>query len=323
MKTIISVQQISKSFDLQRENRLKYLLNPSDKNSFKKEKILNNISFSIKINETIGLYGPNGSGKSTLLRLIAGILKPDSGKITVSGAITPILELGAGLHPDLSGIENIELYGALIGVNNDIKTTNKIIKLAKLGKYIYLPIKKYSSGMKSRLAFSIAVFSQADILLLDEVFAVGDKNFIYESRQILEKLKKKKTIILSSHNLQLLQGFCDRVIRLENHQIIDKNPFYKLLFDIPYGQFFKTKITSNSMYPLLQKGDSVKVQRSPLNRIKKDDIVAIYFENIQESIIHRVLAKKTNNELIIQGDNNFAIDKWIVKKENLLGKVIL
>lgn len=320
---VINLQQVSKSFTLNRAEKLKNYIKYFNIDTEVKKSVLNNVDLTVYKNETIGLFGPNGSGKSTLMRIVAGILEPDSGHIEVNGTIAPVLELGAGLHIDLTGLENIKLYGALLGLPslNSTQKIKQIISFSELGDYIHCPVRKYSSGMKSRLAFSIAIFSDADTFLLDEVFAVGDKKFIDKSYKALKKLKKEKTIIITSHNMGLLFSFSDRIIRFENGRIKKGNKLINFFLDLPKNTEFMSEVVSNSMFPFLKKGDGVVVTRVPYSKIKIGDVVAIYIDKLDEAIIHRVAGKKDNREYITRGDNSYFYDNWALNKENYIGVV--
>lgn len=181
-------------------------------------KVLNNISFEIKKGEFFGIVGRNGSGKSTLLKLIAGIYAPDKGLIQVNGSLTPFIELGVGFNPELTGRENVFLNGSLLGFSH--KETSlmyeSIVDFAELENFMDQKLKNYSSGMQVRLAFSIAIKANTDILLFDEVLAVGDENFQKKCLGIFRELKKAgKTIILVSHSTGDVEKFCDRVLVLD------------------------------------------------------------------------------------------------------------
>ncbi len=184
---------------------------------------LEDISFKIYDAEVVAIIGKNGAGKSTLLSLIAGVLKPDRGKISVKGRIAPLLELGAGFHPDLTGRENIILNGILLGMTKKeiLTKLDSIIEFSELKDFIDQPIRTYSSGMLSRLGFSVAVHTEPDILLIDEVLSVGDKDFQKKSiKKIYEFKEKGKTIIFVSHDINTVKNLCDKVIILHNHKII-------------------------------------------------------------------------------------------------------
>ncbi len=183
---------------------------------------LKGISFSIQKGEAVGIIGRNGAGKSTIFKLISGVITPERGEIRVRGKISPLIELEAGLHPELSGLENIYLNGAIYGMSKD-KVEEKlesIIKFSGLGQFIYSPIRTYSSGMHARLGFSLAVNVSADILLIDEVLAVGDAEF---RERCFDKIKQMKrngiTIVYVSHNLKSVEDICDRAIWLDKGEI--------------------------------------------------------------------------------------------------------
>lgn len=184
---------------------------------------LNNISFEIKKGETVGIIGPNGSGKSTILKLIAGVMWPTSGKVKVVGKISPLIELGAGMHPELTGSENIYLNGAILGLSQkEIKQCyNSIIDFAEIKEFIDQPIKHYSSGMYMRLAFAIAIHTHPEILIVDEILAVGDNAFQKKCFDYMEQLKKSEdvTIVFVSHSLGQVEKFCTRAIYINDHKI--------------------------------------------------------------------------------------------------------
>ena len=185
---------------------------------------LNKVSFCINRGEKIGLYGPNGSGKSTLLKLIARVITPTEGSVDVNGRIAPLIELGAGFHPDLDGMENIYMNGAMLGMSfSQIKAKmSSIIEYSELESFITTPIKKYSSGMKLRLGFSVAIHSQAEIFLLDEILAVGDAEFKQKSFQSIKELtRQNKTLLIVSHNKDTLGTLTNRILYLKNGALIE------------------------------------------------------------------------------------------------------
>ena len=180
---------------------------------------IKDLSFNVAKGESIGLYGPNGAGKSTLLKLVAKVIVPTIGNIKVNGRIAPLIELGAGFHPDLNGIENIYMNGAILGMSiGEIKSKmDQIIEYSGLGDFITTPVKKYSSGMNLRLGFSIAIHSDADIYLIDEILAVGDEEFKKKSfNSIIEFIEKKKTFLIVSHNKENLSLVVDKMINIDN-----------------------------------------------------------------------------------------------------------
>lgn len=185
---------------------------------------LQDVSFAVKQGRMLGLIGDNGSGKSTLLKLLAGITYPDTGEIYTKGKVAAMLELGVGFHPDLSGIENIFLNGTLLGMTRRqiMNNLERIINFSGLHEFINSPVRHYSAGMFARLGFSIAIHSEPDILLVDEILAVGDMEFQLRCIEEIKRLRAMgKTIVLVSHNITLIEMLCDEVIWLENGKIKD------------------------------------------------------------------------------------------------------
>lgn len=179
---------------------------------------LKDVSFSINRGECIGLYGPNGSGKSTILKLISNVTCPTKGDIAVNSRVAPLIELGAGMHPDLTGFENIYMNGTILGLTiRELKQiTAEIASFSGLDEFINVPVKKYSSGMYLRLAFSIAVHSPADVFLFDEVLAVGDESFQAKCLERIAAIRANNgTIIVVSHDTMMLKRICDDILTLE------------------------------------------------------------------------------------------------------------
>lgn len=184
-------------------------------------KALKDISFVVPKGTTLGLIGNNGAGKSTVLKLISQVIHPSSGKITVDGSVSALLELGVGFHPDLTGRENVYLNAAILGVRRSTmdKRLNKIIDFAELRPFIDLPVKQYSSGMQARLGFALATHVDSDILIIDEVLAVGDVAFQKKCLKRLEQLKGDRTIALVAHSIPIVERLCDRLIWIDEGQI--------------------------------------------------------------------------------------------------------
>ena len=183
---------------------------------------LENISFEVYKGDCFGIIGRNGAGKSTLLGLIAGVLKPDKGTIIVNGRISPLLELGAGFHPELTGRENIILNGVLLGMTKKevLKKFDKIVEFSELEDFIDQPIRTFSSGMMMRLAFSVIAHLDPDILLIDEILAVGDVNFQKKCFKKIQEFKESKvTILFVSHDIDQVRNLCNRAMWIENHKI--------------------------------------------------------------------------------------------------------
>lgn len=184
--------------------------------------VLDNVSFTVNKGEVMGIVGKNGAGKSTLLKVIAGVLKPTSGKVSALGNIVPMLELGSGFDPELSGRENIYLNGAILGYSKEFLDSkyDEILAFSELQDFIEMPIRNYSSGMMMRLAFSVATVVQPEILIVDEILAVGDEGFQNKSRaRMMELMGGGTTVLFVSHSIEQIEQMCERVIWLENHRI--------------------------------------------------------------------------------------------------------
>lgn len=184
---------------------------------------LRNVSFEIKKGEVLGIIGHNGAGKSTLLKVISGIMKPTNGHVTVNGTVVPMLELGSGFDFDLTGRENIFLNGAILGYSEKFlkEKYEEIVAFSELGQFIDVPLRNYSSGMVVRLAFSIATVVNPDILIVDEILAVGDADFQAKSKKrMLELMSGGTTVLFVSHSLGQVREMCSRVLWLEHGEIV-------------------------------------------------------------------------------------------------------
>ena len=225
---IIIVDHLSKSFKLPTErswglkqaifNRLKGI------KGYTKQEVLKDISFTVKNGEFLGIVGRNGSGKSTLLKILAQIYTPDSGSITVHGSLVPFIELGVGFNPELTGRENVYMNGAMLGFSNEEmdQMFDDIVEFAELAPFMDQKLKNYSSGMQVRLAFSIAIRARGDILILDEILAVGDAAFQEKCNQYFASLDKSQTVILVTHSMENVREFCDRAILIDQGKIIEE-----------------------------------------------------------------------------------------------------
>ncbi|MBP1754822.1 MAG: hypothetical protein H6Q59_1220 [Firmicutes bacterium] len=186
---------------------------------------LHNVSFTLNKGDRLGILGLNGAGKSTLLKIIAGVLKATEGSMSIKGKIVPLLELGAGFDPQYTGAENIYLYGAVLGYPRDFikEKYNEIVEFSELGNFINVPVKNYSSGMKARLGFSIATIVEPDVLILDEVLAVGDAKFRKKSEgKIKSMFDNGVTVLFVSHSLEQVNRLCNCAILLEKGRLIAK-----------------------------------------------------------------------------------------------------
>ena len=221
---VIKVTNMSKRFKLNSDkpHTLKERLVFGRKNKKGYREILNNINLEITKGETVALIGTNGSGKSTLLKLMTQIIYPNKGKIVTKGKLTSLLELGAGFHPDFTGRENIYFNASIFGLTRkqiDARL-DEIIEFSELGDLIDTPVRTYSSGMYMRLAFSVAINVDADILLIDEILAVGDQHFQDKCFDKLMELKKSdKTIVIVSHALDSVKKLCNRAIWIYNGEV--------------------------------------------------------------------------------------------------------
>lgn len=184
---------------------------------------LRDVSFSVSRGETLAIIGRNGSGKSTILKLIAGVMAPSEGEIRVAGRVSPLIELGAGFHPDLTGRENIHLNATILGMSTkEIRERlDEIVDFAELREFIETPVKRYSSGMYMRLGFSVAIHSDPEILLVDEVLSVGDAAFQEKCLDKMHEFQEQgTTIVLVSHAMDLVRKFCRRVLLLEGGRLV-------------------------------------------------------------------------------------------------------
>lgn len=221
----IELKKVSKTFNMNsRKGIFSFFRNVKTKNkNFKRLTALDNISFTIKKGETIGVMGLNGQGKTTLLKIIAGIYKPDSGTVTVNGKLAPLLHVGTGFNNELDAVDNIVIYGMLLGFKkNEIRSRiDKIIKFAELEKFRHMKIKNYSSGMRARLGFATALEVEPDIMLIDEVLSVGDQAFREKSYNAFLSFKKNnKTIVFTAHSNSLITELSDRVILIDKGRIV-------------------------------------------------------------------------------------------------------
>lgn len=225
MTTVVEIENLSKHFTIRKEKSLKERVVNFGRSRAHKEEFwaLRDVNVTIESGTTVGLIGPNGSGKSTLLKMVGGILQPDSGSVNIRGRLAALLELGAGFHPDLTGRENVYLNASILGLSRaqTDKYFDAIVDFSGIEKFIDTQVKFYSSGMYVRLAFAVAVHVDPDILLVDEVLAVGDEPF---QRKCLERIRQfqteGRTIVLVTHGLDQLEEFCDRAVVLEHGKVI-------------------------------------------------------------------------------------------------------
>ena len=231
---IIEVDQVSKTFPRAGEAKLlrvhiQEMFSRRRRNPFY---ALNGISFRLEKGENLGVIGGNGAGKTTLLSLVSGLCQPDEGKISINGRVAPLLELGSGFHLDLTGKENVYLNAALLGLSRQRtdECFERIVEFSGVGEFIAQPIRTYSTGMVMRLAFSVAVHVDPDILVVDEVLAVGDQHFQARCfERILEFKNSGKTLLFVSHVADLVRQLCERCIWLDHGKIMQAGPTEEVL----------------------------------------------------------------------------------------------
>jgi len=291
---VIKVTNVTKSFKVfkERSSTLKDRIIFRRKNKYEAFLALDNVSLTIQKGETVGLIGRNGSGKSTLLKLLTGILYPDHGSINMTGKVSSLLELGAGFHPDFTGRENIFMNAAILGLSKkQIKSKlNEIITFSELQEYIENPVRSYSSGMYMRLAFSVAIMVEPDILLIDEVLAVGDAAFQQKCMEQLMKLKSRgTTIVFVSHDLGAMEKLCDRVVWINKSKIVDDG---------------KPRRMIDKYLTYLGEEENKRL-------IKEDENASDNIEDLETDVVKEVVQETSNktNE-IIESTEIEAIDRW-------------
>ena len=223
MDSIIKVENVSMHFrmDKNKTTSLKewVVTHLLGKQQYEEFHALSGVSFDVKRGEIIGIIGRNGAGKSTILKVISGIYKPTQGAVITAGRVAPMLELGSGFDPELSGHDNIFLNGAILGFSEEFLNSkhDEIVEFSELGDFINMPIKTYSSGMLARLAFAVATMIEPEILIVDEILSVGDAAFQKKSRaRMMEMMSGGTTVLFVSHSLDQIREMCDRVIWLEH-----------------------------------------------------------------------------------------------------------
>jgi ABC-2 type transport system ATP-binding protein len=301
----IKVSHISKSFRVPHEkhNSLKdkavHIFGPRN---FTKFKSLENIDFEIKRGEFFGIIGKNGSGKSTLLKILANIYQPTSGKVTINGSLAPFIELGVGFNMELTGRENVFLSGTILGLKKKKieEIYDDIVDFAELGEFMDQKLKNYSSGMQVRLAFSIAIRAKSDIMLIDEVLAVGDTSFQKKCFNEFRKIKKEgRTIVFVSHDMESILEFCDRVAVINNSRLVANTSPFKAA-EI-YNKLNATK-------DLVQIKQSIAKKRSGSGDVKVLDVTFMNVKGTKKDIFETGKPMK----IAIKTSKNPKVDKITV-----------
>jgi lipopolysaccharide transport system ATP-binding protein len=238
MKPILEVKGISKKFSINKENQRYLSLRDSLMNTFRPKSLLEDfwalkdVTFNIGEGESIGIIGRNGAGKSTLLKILSKITPPTSGKIISRGRIASLLEVGTGFHPELTGKENIFLNGAILGMKQHeiIKKFDAIVEFSGIEKFLNTPLKRYSSGMQLRLAFAVAAFLEPEVLVIDEVLAVGDSEFQKKCMGKMDEVSKSgRTVIFVSHNMGVMQQLCKKIVLLNHGTLLEFDSSEKVI----------------------------------------------------------------------------------------------
>lgn len=227
---VVSVRGVSKAFSIpsvRRETVREHALDLFRRRPVERLQVLDRVDLELRRGESLGLMGRNGSGKSTLLKIIAGIYQPDDGRVHVRAPITPILELGVGWNPELDAVDNIELLGTVMGLSlRELRAaTSDILAFAGLERFARLELRHYSSGMAARLAYAVAFSAVREVLILDEIFAVGDAGFKERCQQRYRDLHRRRhSLLLVSHDARTIAAFCDRALLLESGRIVADGP---------------------------------------------------------------------------------------------------
>lgn len=257
---VLSVEHVSKSFRLPTEQasglKQAFINWTKGIKGYTEQTVLKDINFEVRQGDFFGIVGRNGSGKSTLLKIISGIYVPEHGRVTINGKLVPFIELGVGFNPELTGRENVYLNGALLGFTNaEIDAMyDDIVEFAELGDFMDQKLKNYSSGMQVRLAFSVAIKAQGDILVLDEVLAVGDEAFQAKCNDFFEEIKKDptKTVILVTHAMSSVEKYCNKAILIKDGEVLvngDKNDAAKMYTEENLRNLQNKAKESNNGYP--------------------------------------------------------------------------
>ncbi len=254
---------------------------------------LQNVSLSVRRGEVLGLIGPNGAGKSTLLKLVARVLRPSSGRVVVQGRVAPLLEIGAGFHPELTGRENIFLNGAMLGFSRKEmeEKFQRIVDFAELGDFIDAPLRTYSSGMWARLGFAVATDSQPEVLIVDEILSVGDEAFQRKSLERIQSFQAQgATILLVSHTMETIEKMCQQVAWLDHGQVIAYGSAGSVV------DSYLGRVRDNEAKRLAQESEQAPVQRWGEGGVEIRQVRILNKHNLEQHIFH------TGETLVLQID---------------------
>lgn len=316
--SIIEVENLYKNFKIYSDKgkTLKERILFKKRRNFEMREVLKGLSFSIEKGEAVGLIGHNGCGKSTLLKILTRILYPNEGEVRIKGRVSSLLELGAGFHPDLTGLENIYANAAVFGLKKKEidKRLNDIINFSELGKFIDNPVRTYSSGMYMRLAFAVAINVDADVLLIDEILAVGDSNFQQKCYQKMRELRDSGiTIVLVTHALETVEMFCTRAMWLNDGKIqIDGSPADAVKGYLDYmthQQFLNAQSAEINEI-------SEKVESGEMTRAQADEELRKREKKFKHNLEFQEKARKGSKEVLVR-------DAYWVNKEGDVTDTIL
>ncbi|CAN7278747.1 ABC transporter ATP-binding protein [Paenibacillus sp. LjRoot56] len=317
---LIQINNLSKVYKLYSSpmDRVKEVL--TKKKYHKNFHALDNVSFNVERGETVGIIGKNGSGKSTLLKMIAGIVAPSAGEISVEGKISALLELGAGFNGDLSGLENIHLNGTLLGYSKEYvrNSVESILEFADIGDFIHQPVKTYSSGMFVRLAFAIAININPEILIVDEALSVGDMRFQQKCYRKIREIKKTGTVLFVTHDTGALANFCDRIIWLDGGRIFKEGRPDKILDEYQaYMSYDIKEMQAVTLYNSDKINEDVETHDTSTSRPQAFGNGDGYFESV------RLINQETEKECsVISGGDIIYID-FTLKIDNDIDLPIL
>lgn len=290
---LVKVESLSKKFCKDLKTSLKYGVQDLFSNLFRKREehflrdkefwALQNINFELHRGQCLGLIGHNGAGKSTLLKILNGLIKPDTGTVTIKGKVGALIELGAGFNPILTGLENIYNNGAVLGfTKKEIdEKVEEIIDFAEIREFIDMPVQNYSSGMKVRLGFAVAAQMQPDVLIIDEVLAVGDLGFVLKCFKTIDTILPHTAIVFVSHNMPLVSRICNQVVLLEKGETVFQGDDVAKAIDLYYSRFAtsdKNLVYTDGRFDLRKVEINNKSSRNKIPQISWNSDLTIEFE---------------------------------------------